>query len=101
MDLAEIDDETFAQVEQDWHEYAVLVFPEQSLRDETHIAFSRRFGALERNVTANNIGDNPEVIVLSNLKEDGSLWKPDSSHGLFLRCTGGITPRRGIPQPMD
>ena len=85
LDLAEIDDETFARIEQAWHRHAVLAFPEQNLCDETHIAFSRRFGSLERNVTANNIGDNPEVIVLSNVKEDGSLWKPESSHGLFLK----------------
>ena len=83
--LAQIDDATFAPIEEAWHEYAVLAFPEQNLSDETHIAFSRRFGALERNVTANNVGDNPEVIVRSNLREDGSLWKPDSSHGLFLK----------------
>ena len=85
LDLAEIDDETFARIEQAWHRHAVLAFPEQNLCDETHIAFSRHFGSLERNVTANNIGDNPEAIVLSNVKEDGSLWKPESSHGLFLK----------------
>ena len=85
IDLRQLDDESFARIEDAWHQHAVLVFPEQDLDDEAHIAFTRRFGPLERNVTANNVGDNPETIVLSNVKPDGGIWKPESDHGLFLK----------------
>ena len=86
VDLStDLDEDTFAQVEQAWHQHAVLLFPEQHLGDDVQIAFSRRFGALERNVTANNVGDNPEVLVLSNKRADGSLWAPKSEHGQFLK----------------
>ncbi len=85
VDLRSLDDETFGAIRDAWHEHAVLVFPEQHLDDEAHIAFTRRFGALERNVTANHVGDNPETIVLSNVKPDGSVWAPESDHGLFLK----------------
>ena len=85
IDLRELDDETFARIEQAWHKHAVLIFSQQHLDDAAHVDFSRRFGALERNVTANNVGGNPETIVLSNVKDDGSVWKPDSDHALFLK----------------
>ena len=85
IDLGVLDDETFATIEAAWHEFGILIFPGQNISEEAHVAFSRRFGALERNVTANDIGNNPEVVVLSNVKDDGSLWAPDSDHGLFLK----------------
>ncbi len=85
VELRGIDDDSFAAIEEAWHRHAVLVFPGQDLDDEAHVAFTRRFGALERNVVAGNVGDNPETIVLSNLKQDGSLWQPESEHGLFLQ----------------
>ncbi len=48
VDLGHTDDETFAAIETAWHEHAVLVFEQQTLTDEQHLAFSRRFGLLER-----------------------------------------------------
>ncbi len=67
---APIEDAVFREIENAWHERAVLIFPEQNIADEAQIAFSRRFGKLERNVTENNVGHNPEVIVLSNVRDD-------------------------------
>ena len=85
IDLARLDDETFATIEAAWHDFGILIFPEQNLSEAAHVAFSRRFGTLERNVTANDVGDNPEVVVLSNVMDGGGLWAPDSDHGLFLK----------------
>jgi hypothetical protein len=42
-----LDDATFAAVENAFETYSVLVFPRQNLDDESQIAFSSRFGALE------------------------------------------------------
>ena len=83
--LASLNDETFAAIEAAWHAHAVLVFPGQDLSEAAQIAFSRRFGPLERSLTTTNVGADPEIIVLSNVKEDGSLWPAESEHGLFLK----------------
>ncbi|MDE0440813.1 MAG: TauD/TfdA family dioxygenase [Gammaproteobacteria bacterium] len=48
VDLAGIDDADFRAVESAWHRFAVLVFPGQHLSDKNHLAFTRRFGRLER-----------------------------------------------------
>ncbi len=82
---APIEDAVFREIENAWHERAVLIFPEQNIADEAQIAFSRRFGKLERNVTENNVGHNPEVIVLSNVRDDGGLYEAGSNHALFLK----------------
>ena len=41
-------EQTFTAIETAWHRYAVLIFEEQTLTDDQHLAFSRRFGRLER-----------------------------------------------------
>ena len=83
--LSAVDDAGFAAIERAWNEHAVLVFPDQHLRQAEQVAFSRRLGPLERSLTANNVGADPEVIVLSNIREDGTLWPAESAHGLFLQ----------------
>ena len=60
--IAELDDETFQALYAAWLKYALLIFPGQNLTREQQIAFARRFGPLEFEMTA-----------LSNVKEDGTL----------------------------
>ncbi len=42
-----MDDATFAEIRAAFEAYSVLIFRDQTLSDETQIAFSRRFGPLE------------------------------------------------------
>ena len=42
-----IDDATFRELEAAFHDNIVVFFRGQTLSDENHIAFSRRFGELE------------------------------------------------------
>ena len=75
VDLACIDDATFAAIEAAWHEHAVLIFEGQSLTSEEQLAFSRRFGRLERGLVQSStrlLGH------LSNTRRDGSVAEPDS-----------------------
>ena len=72
--LDALDDETFAAIEDAWHAYAVLIFPGQNLPEEAQVAFSERFGPLERVVMKIPARHNPAIIHLSNVKEDGTLW---------------------------
>ena len=77
-------DEAFEEVHAAWLRHAVLVFPGQFLDDESHKAFSRRFGRLERVITRRE--ESTEVISnLSNVRKDGSLIEPDGSRALFLK----------------
>jgi alpha-ketoglutarate-dependent 2,4-dichlorophenoxyacetate dioxygenase len=89
-----LDDDTFGKIEAAWHQYGVLIFPGQDLSDEMHIAFSRRFGELERSLDVfRGIAEDrrvpPELIILSNVKDDGTLWPHKSEHGLFLKGNRG------------
>ena len=83
-DLARLDAETFAAIERAWDEHAVLVFPDQHLSEAEQAGFSRRLGPLERSLAENTVGADPEIIVLSNMRDDGTLWPARSARGLFL-----------------
>lgn len=48
-----MDDATFAFIRDAFEEHSVLVFRDQRLSDDGHVAFSRRFGPLERTVKGN------------------------------------------------
>jgi len=89
IDLSrDLDDATFEAIEAAWYDRGVLIFPDQNLDDEQQIAFSRRFGELERLITT-DIGGIPEIALLSNLKSDGSLWPHKSDMGMFLEGNRG------------
>ena len=60
--VANIDEPTFRELYGAWLKYALLIFPEQHLTREQQIAFAKRFGPLEFEMTA-----------LSNVKDDGTL----------------------------
>ena len=83
--LDALDDRTFAAIEDAWHTHAVLVFPGQHLSEEAQVAFSERFGPLERIVMKIHARHNPAIIHLSNVKKDGTLWPANSETGLLLK----------------
>ena len=83
--LDALDDKTFAAIKAAWHAHAVLVFPGQHLSEEAQVAFSERFGPLERIVIKIHAQHNPAIIHLSNVKKDGTLWSGNSETGLLLK----------------
>ncbi len=83
--LDALDDETFAAIEDAWHVHAVLVFPGQNLSEEAQVAFSERFGPLERSLTKTHTQHDPAIIHLSNVRKDGTLWPANSETGLLLK----------------
>jgi len=80
VNLHQLDDRTGKRIIEAWHEYGVLAFPEQHLDDEAHIAFSRRFGHLERLLTTAIEGTKPEIFRVANVRPDGTR---DSAGGLY------------------
>ena len=71
------------RIEDAFHRHAVLVFPEAHLSEAEHIAFSRRFGPLERTLSQRT--ERQEISLLSNVGKDGAVAKPDDKLGLFLK----------------
>lgn len=85
VDLARpMDDRSFAAVEEAFETFSVLVFPGQALDDDSQIAFSRRFGELEKTHAhvANNHTNKP-VSVISNLDPNGKLMSADDPRVQF------------------
>jgi taurine dioxygenase len=92
VDLSrDLSDETFAQIENAYDNYSVLVFRGQKLTPEQHIAFARRFDNLEIHVVKKALlAGYPEILLISNIKdaagEDiglsdaGQTWHTDTSY---------------------
>ena len=94
IDLAHIDDATFAAVDAVWMRFQVLRFRNQKLTDGELVAFSRRFGELDIAPPNENgkrdVEGFPEILVISNVREDGveigslgsgeAVWHTDMSY---------------------
>lgn len=98
--LAEVDDETFEQIEAAWLQDGVLVFRDQPMTHESHVRFSARFGALDDHRTLPRVRD-PAVheilpvtnqVVAGRRLPVGRQWHSDMSYtlipprGSLLRC---------------
>ena len=85
LDLREfIDDLTFAAVRDAFDRHSVLVFRNQDITDDQQVAFSRRFGELERTSFA-IAAPNPYVYSLSNVDDQGNVLAPDAKRRTFLQ----------------
>jgi len=74
-------------VRQAFAAYAVLVFPDQALTAEQHLAFASNFGPLERTVQlamkSEKLRVREELADVANMDADGKLWKKDSRMRAF------------------
>ena len=76
-----LNEAAFAEIEAAWHEYGVLIFPEQHLSQDEHCAFTRWFGPLELSIRRNS----PKLTGrLSNVQQDGTVAAADSLQARFL-----------------
>jgi taurine dioxygenase len=73
VDLARLDDATFAAIEGALDEHAVVAFPRQTLDPAQFVAFARRWGRPEPHVidTYHHPAD-PNILILSNVKFRGT-----------------------------
>ena len=60
--VADLDEPTFRALYDTWLQYALLILPDQHLQRDQQIAFAKRFGPLEFEMTA-----------ISNVRSDGTL----------------------------
>jgi taurine dioxygenase len=106
LDLAEpLDDGGFAEIDKAFMDHKVLFFRNQHITTDAHIAFCRRFGALEVHPFIPAKEGYPEVVVLAhdeNFKgmennwHSDVTWRLEPSLGSMLRAvdvpvTGGDT----------
>ena len=88
VNLADLDEATFAEVQAAWHTYGVIAFPGQHLDEAAHVAFSRRLGRLENTNTRDphNPDKRPTTLRLANLnRRDELITDPDHKINQFLR----------------
>ena len=79
IDLRALSDSEFAELNAEWLNYALLVFPGQFLTNDEQIAFARRFGELEL-----------ELAAISNVRRDGSVRAPEDSDGVIQILKGNM-----------
>lgn len=73
LDIAKpLDAEAVEMLRRALADHCILVFRNQSLTPEQHIAFSRQFGSLAEHVLQDYLLPGfPQIYVISNVKEDG------------------------------
>src|SRR5262245_2899797 len=81
VSLAEpLDEETFEEIHRALLEFKVIFFRDQDLTPERHVAFARRFGALETHPFVPHRDGYPEVMVLQKNEQVGgyeNVWHSD------------------------
>ena len=85
VDLANLDDATGRVVENAFHDFGALIFPNQHLTEEAQIAIAKRFGDLEL-LTPD---DTMKAVSISNQKENGSVYDPEDFRYKTLRGNEG------------
>ncbi len=112
IDLSKpLDADTVQQIKQAWWDHSILVFRDQDLTQEQHVAFSQNFGELQGHTVKDwLLPTHPEILVLSNrgrggvkpLENGGAYWHSDITyeavppmgsilHGLTVPPEGGDT----------
>lgn len=108
LDLSRpLDHASFAQVKQAHLEHGVLVFRDQDLTPEQHIAFSARFGPLQIHPMSQfNLEGAPQILLVSNdrhadgrpvgIADAGRYWHTDMSY-MKEPALGSLLYARAIP----
>lgn len=117
VDLASPSAETLEEIKRAFWKYGVLVFPDQKLSQEEHVAFAKTFGPMDHSVIkaavadqklrirediadVSNLGANNQVLEESNrlrrLQLGNRLWHTDSSFK-FIPALASLLYAREIP----
>jgi taurine dioxygenase len=72
VDLSEeIDDHTFTQIRDAWHQNLVILLRGQELSEEDQVRFAEKFGPPAVIHTKQFVRNHPAVMLISNIREDG------------------------------
>jgi taurine dioxygenase len=95
-----MDEETFEEVHRALLEYKVIFFRDQAITPERHVAFARRFGALETHPFVPHRDGHPEVMVLKKNEQIGgyeNVWHSDVTWRLEPSL-GSVLLAREVPR---
>src|SRR5688500_12317163 len=74
-------------IKQAFWKYSVLIFPDQDLTPEQHVAFSENFGPIEMDRVLDPKVTPPRLGIafadISNLAPDGKIWGEDSRQRMY------------------
>src|SRR5271168_720993 len=89
VDLSQLDAENVAAIKDAFWKYAVLIFPDQNLTEEQHVAFAKHIGPIEPSIGAYRpdakLRLRPDLVDISNLTYRGQIWAENSKvRGLNL-----------------
>ena len=80
-----LSDAAFQAIHDAWMRHLLLVFPDQPVSDEEHVAFGERFGALEIHPSlAHRASGNAAIYRVSNVDEQGELIPPTDTGWQYL-----------------
>jgi alpha-ketoglutarate-dependent 2,4-dichlorophenoxyacetate dioxygenase len=84
VDLAYLSAEDVASIKDAFWRYGVLIFPDQNLDQEQHLAFAERLGPLEPTISAYAKQRLPaDLVDVSNLNSGNEIWSEDSKRRGF------------------
>ncbi len=95
VDLGDLDDETFAEIERAHLDYKVVFFRDQDITTEQHLAFARRFGELEEHpflpskegyAKIIRFAKDEDVKGVENAWHSDVTWREKPSLGSVLRA---------------
>ena len=88
LDLtAPLSDDDFSTIRKQFYKYAVLVLRDQNINDDQQIAFSEKFGALEKSLGFDQYGSvtRPEISRISNVGNDNKIRSHDHEKSRYHR----------------
>ena len=71
VDLSRLDDATIAAIKRAWLDHKVLVFHDQTLDEDGLVGFAECLGEVEIHLRQTRTTGRREVLLVSNIKEDG------------------------------
>lgn len=100
VDLARLDDETFAEIQRAFHENLVIFFRDQEITPEQQVAFAGRFAPIGYYPFLQGLPDHPEVIEVRKEPEDklnfGGVWHTDTAY-LATPPMGSVLYAKEVP----
>ncbi|MET0910997.1 MAG: TauD/TfdA family dioxygenase [Ilumatobacteraceae bacterium] len=84
VDLADLDDETTAEIRAAWLRHLVVFFHGQDLDSERFVAFAKRIGEPVEYPFVRGFDDHPEIIAVTKLPTEtvnfGGIWHSDTTY---------------------
>ncbi len=78
-----IDDDIVDAIREALCTHSVLVFRDQHIMDDQHVAFTERFGPLQMTLVSDPYGGGGPINRISNVDENGDIIPPDDDRSLY------------------